>query len=118
MSNPSILKALSSHLCYDSHGNVDVDGTMLAIQSDLQNELERVAEQDKVFSNHLDTIFNNSNGVEGLPTKWVAGKVAQIVAAGDEVMERELIAEVESFIDRCPRFEARRGRKGGLFRVA
>lgn len=117
MSNVSILKAVSSFLSYNADGSIDIDGTMLQIQDNLQTELAQVAERDKVFQNHLNAIFDNSNGDEGLPTKWVAGKVAQIVACGDEVMERELIAEVEDFIARSPKFEARRGRKGGLFRV-
>ena len=113
----SILKVLTSYLVYATDGNVDVDSTMSNVQAELQLDLERVAEQDRQFASIINRIFDNHTGDRGIPTKWLCGKVAAIVAQGDDEREKVLIGEVASFIERSPRFDAKRGKTGGLFRV-
>lgn len=117
----SLLSVLSglSLVAFNNDGSVDTDSTNLNIQLHLQGELDSRREVNAQIEQELDLFFNSkvSDPNRGVPTGMVTNQVAMNLSGGDLDKGMEIAALVEEFIKTSPRFESRRGRNGGLFRV-
>lgn len=115
----SLLSSLASLslIAHNQDGSVDMDTTALQVQVALAAELEAARANDQAFECALDRLFDSRPEGRSIPTDFAVQTAATEVAAGDVDKVLELIPLCEAFVKRSPRFEAKRGRNGGLFRV-
>lgn len=113
----SLLSAIASLITYNQDGSVDLDATGLAVQVALATELEAARANDAAFEVALDRLFDSRPAGKPIPTPFAVQTAATEVAGGDVDKLLELIPLCEAFVKRSPRFEARRGKTGGLFRI-
>lgn len=113
-----ILAALKGFVAFDQDGSLDWDTTATAIHQQLLSEIEFSRKNDGLIENALDAIFDKIPADSALPTPMVVSVVAGELSGGDISAMAEFTATVTEFLDRCPRFQSKRGRNGGLFRIA
>jgi len=111
-----ILSALSNYVSY-SNGEVDWDNTMLVIQQTLESEFATSRENDSLLEAALDRLFDRVPVGTSIPTPIAVQTAASEVAGGDFNKMQSLMPSCEALIARSPRFQSKRGRNGGLFRI-
>lgn len=114
----SLISTLGSHLRFDARGNVRWDETLGAIKLQLQNELEEAKKNDAAFSLEIDRFFDRFKGETGVKITTLASHVATRIAGDDLELSMDLEPQVIAFIKRTPRFNSKRGKGGGVFRLA
>lgn len=118
MSNAAkILAAVSSLVVRDSSGGVQWDRTLSAIRAQMEMEMEANRQNDARIEASLDSIYDNLPPGTGLPRPVVVQTVAAALSGGNLAEQVRLAGEIEDFLTRSPRFVAKKGRSGGLFRV-
>ena len=114
----SLISTLGSYLRFDARGNVRWDDTLGAIKLQLQNELEESKKNDAAFSLEIDRFFDRFKGETGVKITTLASLVATRIAGDDLELSMDLEPQVIAFIKRTPRFNSKRGKGGGVFRLA
>lgn len=112
-----ILAAVSSFIVRDSSGGVQWESTLAGIKGAMLTELATSAETDKRIEEALDSLYDSVPVGTGLPGPTVVQTVAASLAGGNLAEQIRLVAEIEGYLTRSPRFVSKRGRSGGLFRV-
>lgn len=114
----SLLSAVSSFVVSFTDGSVDWNATLDNIQTALANELEASRANDDALESALDRLFDRMPVGAGIPTPIAVQTAASEVAGGDFSKLQSLMVACEAFVERSARFQSKRGRNGGLFRVA
>lgn len=112
-----VLSALASVIAYNADGSVDMDTTLLQVQVAITTELEAARANDAAFEAALDALFDTLTPGKGVPTPFAVRHACAAVANGNVERELELTPLCQAFVARSPRFEAKRGKSGGLFRI-
>lgn len=113
----SLLSAVSSHIVSFADGSVDWDATLNGIQAVLCIELETSRENDTALEAALDRLFDRVPVGAGIPTPIAIQTACSEIAGGDFSKLQSLMPACEALIGRSNRFQSKRGRNGGLFRV-
>lgn len=115
----SVLSFLSSLSLVVRHadGSVDLDATADKVKLDLSMEIQATAEADIDIERELDALFDTREAGKPVPTGFAVSHVASRLGGGDVDSVLAMTAMVEDYLKRTTRFEGRRGRNGGLFRV-
>ena len=116
--NVSILSAVSAFIVRASDGSVNWDNTLSAIRNGIAAEMEENRKDDGEIEKGLDAIYDALPAGTGLPTPMVVQTVAASLSGGDIEAQIEWAAKVTDYLTRTNRFVSKRGRSGGLFRVA
>lgn len=116
--NKKILAALKDFVVFASDGSLDWEITGEAIRQQLLSDIELSRKSDAVIEAALDALYDKLPVGTGIPTPMVANAVASELSGGNLIAMAEITGKVTDFLDRCPRFQSKRGRSGGLFRVA
>lgn len=114
----ALLSKVQDFISYNNDMSVDWDNTLLAIQYKLESEINDARENDAKFEQALDRLFDRLPLGTGIPTPIAVQTVCSEVAGGDFTKLQTLMAACEAFVERSARFQSKRGRNGGLFRVA
>ena len=114
----SLISQLGSFLKFDSQGNVRWDDTLGSIKRQLVTELEDAKKNDARFEVEIDRFFDRFKGETGVKITTLASLVATRIAGDDLELSMELEPQVIAFIKRTPRFNSKRGKGGGVFRLA
>ena len=112
-----VLSSLSGFIVYANDGSVDWNATIPAIQNAVESELNEARAYDETISAALDKLYDAAPAGSSFPTPMVVSLVASELAGGNMARMVELTPLVAAFVDRSPRFQPKRGRSGGLFRV-
>lgn len=114
----SLISQLGSFLKFDASGNVKWDDTLGSIKRQLVAELEEAKKNDARFEVEIDRFFDRFKGETGVKITTLASLVATRIAGDDLELSMELEPQVIAFIKRTPRFNSKRGKGGGVFRLA
>ena len=112
-----VLSLLSDLVTFAADGSLDAAATANAVIATLEAELREARKYDAAIAAALDRLFDGLPPGTRLPTPVAAQTVAGEVAAGNVALMVALVPVVAAFIARSPRFEAKRGRNGGLTRI-
>jgi hypothetical protein len=112
-----VLSSLSGIVSFLSDGSVDWDATIPAIRNAVESELNEARAHDGKISAALDKLYDASPIGSSYRTDMVVSTIAGELSAGNLSAMASLMPLVEAFIERSPRFQAKRGRSGGLSRV-
>lgn len=112
----SLLSVLADVINY-SNGEVEWVSTFAAIREAVDAEIAESRAHDAAISAALDRLFDGAPAGASFPTPMVVQSVAGEIAGGNFAVAMTLAPLVEAYIRRSPRFEAKRGRSGGLRRV-
>jgi hypothetical protein len=112
-----ILGAICSFLTYDNSGSVNWEVSLSAIQKAVDSELAEARRHDATISAALDKLYDAAPIGSSFPTPMVVSVIASELASGNLARMAELSPLVAAFVERSPRFQAKRGRSGGLSRV-
>jgi hypothetical protein len=113
----SILTKVQAFISYSSNGEVNWEESMESLRAQLHLEVEEARENDRKFEEALDRLFDRVPHGTPIPTPIAVQTATAEVAGGDFSKLQELMPACESFVERSPRFQGKRGRNGGLFRV-
>ena len=113
-----ILSHLSAFIVLDNEGSTDWDSTLSGIRSQMELEILENGESDGKIEAALDSIYDSLDPGIGLPTPVVVQTVSASLAGGNLQEQISISAKVEDFLARTERFVSKRGRSGGLFRIA
>lgn len=117
-STKNILAAVSHLVSVLPDGSPDWETSLGNIQRAIQAELEANRALDGRIEAELDKVFDKVPAGTGLPTPMVVQAVAAELSGGDFAQQAELAGKVTAYLERSKRFVSKRGRSGGLFRVA
>lgn len=113
-----VLSALKGFVAFNADGSLDWEGTASAIQGQLLSEIEESRKNDGLIEGALDALYDKLPAGTGLPTPMVVNAVASELCGGNIIAMAEFTNLVSEYLDRNHRFQSKRGRSGGLFRIA
>jgi hypothetical protein len=114
----SVLSSVSQFITYLDDGEIDWDTTFFNFQSYVLFEMELLRDNDQKIETALDQLFDQVTPGNAIPVPIVVSTIANKVADGDVSKATELTHVVHDFLERSKRFSSRRGRNGGLVRLA
>jgi hypothetical protein len=117
MATSKILGAVGSFLTYFTDGSVNWEVSISTIQNAVESELREARAYDETISAALDKLYDAAPAGSSFPTPMVVSLVASELAGGNMARMAELTPLVVAFVERSPRFQSKRGRSGGLFRI-
>ena len=113
-----ILNAVSGLLSYNNDGSVNWETSFTTIQNAVEGEIRENLSYDAAISAALDRLFNKLPAGTRVKTDIAVQACAADLCGGDILQMVEVSARIENFLERSSRFVSKRGRSGGLFRVA
>lgn len=114
----TLLNTLGAFLKFDASGNVAWESTLAGVRTAIHTEIEASRADDAEIEKALDRYFDKLPEGKMVKTPSVVSRVASILADDDLELSMEWEPKVAAFIDRCPRFASKRGKGGGMTRIA
>ena len=114
----TLLNTLGAFLKFDAAGNVAWESTLAGVRTAINGEIEASRADDAVIEAALDRYFNRLPEGKMVKTPSVVSRVAGVLADDDLELSMGWEPKVAAFIDRCPRFASKRGKGGGMTRIA
>ena len=117
MSSIKILSIVASFIVTNDDGSINWKSTLAGLRSKMEEEILANAEKDMHIEAALDSLYDAMPPGSSLPTPTAVQTVAASLAGGNLAEQVRIAADVEEYLKRSPRFVAKRGRSGGLFRI-